>query len=242
MHTISKHALALLIAFFVAVPGAVMLDSDSGQAHAQLRESRKPGVRQHKQAGKRTTTTTTTRTTTTTHKGTKVRNVRPNRPTHPSHHHRRPVTHAPRRTHTTVVHHHHHRPPRSRVHVRYHRTHRHVVHHHHVTAPRVVVVEVNRPRFGTLDCPSRTYARQSNFEQWCATTRGVRHGPFLRYHPDGHLAVEGEYEYGEKHGLWTEWHSNGEPRAEGEYIDGERVGTWVRWDRNGNETSIVNYD
>lgn len=137
-----------------------------------------------------------------------------------------------------------HRGP---THVRHryyqHNTHtRHVHHHHdHPAERQVIVVEVVRQQMPPIACPIRTESFQNDSEQWCATRRGTMHGPYLRWHENGHIAIEGNYAYGSKDGIWTEWHSNGEPRVEGEYVDGERIGIWVRWTTRGEESSVIDY-
>lgn len=239
----AKISVSLLFGLLLALP-ATMLTSQPAQAQAQhkLEGQRRQTSGRHAPNSKRTTTTKSS--------GTHVRNVRPN-PNRPQGH--RPPAHRPAPSRPVVrprpsVYVPPHRPPvyhtrhhRSRVHTRYHHN-RVVVHHHYVTpAPRVVIVEVDRPQLPELSCPIHTYSRQNQLEQWCETSRGVRHGPYVRRHSNGQISMEGEYEYDQREGLWTEWHANGEPRLEGEYVNGERVGLWIRWDQNGREVSAIEY-
>ncbi|RDV39880.1 hypothetical protein DV096_04780 [Bradymonadaceae bacterium TMQ3] len=104
-----------------------------------------------------------------------------------------------------------------------------------------MIVEVDRFTNTELSCPARTHRVATRDEQYCATSRGTRHGPYMRVHPNGQIAEEGEYLNGARVGLWTEWHTNGEPSCEGEYDEGSRVGAWIRWTRNGLEASVVSY-
>lgn len=158
------------------------------------------------------------------------------------------------RSHPHGVHRHH----RSGVHVqigtpyyghRYYGRHyygRHSYGHRHTVVydrtPEVVVVEAE-PRFVMpgLECPIRTDEERSGLQQWCATSRGTKHGLYRRWHGDGVLAAEGEYEYDVKSGVWVEFHANGAIREEGEYLDGKRVGTWITWGSDGQELVVVDY-
>ncbi|MBA2662108.1 MAG: hypothetical protein H0U74_07405 [Bradymonadaceae bacterium] len=246
MKTLSKRLFVLLTGILLALPATMLMAQPTASAQSILRDSRQSGPRNHNQAHQKVTqspskrsTTTTTTTTTTSRQPTHVRNVRPN----PARVHAPAPTMHRRSVYRGSTHVYYHSPVhRSRVHTRYHHHHEVHHHHHHVSAqPRVVIVEVERQPAFDLHCPVNTIARQSGNEQWCATSRGLRHGPFGRQHTNGQLAVEGEYAYGEKDGLWTEWHTNGEPRLEGEFAGGERVGTWVRWNQSGQEISVTEY-
>ncbi|MFU8804250.1 MAG: toxin-antitoxin system YwqK family antitoxin [Bradymonadaceae bacterium] len=217
-----------LLALTIAIPAAVTLHVSEVDAQ------------------QRRTTTTTTTTTTTSKSGRTNRRAAPRqRTTHRTERHvtRHSTPTVQTRTYIrytrgpTHVRHRYYRP---RGHVHTHTRHIHH-HHHHPPQREVIVVEVERQTLPPLSCPVRTESNQTEFEQWCATSRGTMHGPFLRWYDNGHIAVEGAYAYGQKDGIWTEWHANGEPRVEGEYVDGERAGTWIHWNRHGEEVSITHY-
>lgn len=223
-----KISISVLFGLLLALP--VTMLSVQPEVAAQARQQRGPS-----QNSGRTTTTRTT----TTRSGTHIRNVRPNPHSRPVYRPSRPQVYTP--PHRSYVYNPHRH--RTRLNTRYHHN-RVIVHHHYdyvEPEPRVVVVEVERPRLPEISCPVRTQSNQNEFEQWCETARGVKHGSYVRRHSNGQIAIEGEYEYDQKEGLWTEWHSNGEPRLEGEYSNNERAGVWVRWDNRGQEVSVVDY-
>ena len=244
-----------LLTLAMAIP--IFGFASEASAQSILRESRRDGKRVHKRAktrhqGKVTrkkrkvrkkakTTRTRTRTV---HRDRYDRSHRHGHRTH----HRRSVVH--RRTHVS-----HGR----RVHFRRHRTYRYVrprfhwvyydrrIHHnrpvYRYNDTQVVIVEVdNEPDLPELDCPIRTRMNQSANLTFCATPRGTKHGPYVRYYESGAVAAEGKYEYGTREGFWVEYHQNGELRLEGEYDDGERIGTWYRFNRDGEEVSVTTYE
>lgn len=69
----------------------------------------------------------------------------------------------------------------------------------------------------TVDCPPDTSERRTRaeggFELWCADARGRRHGPFVRLHAGGALALRGTYLDGRRHGIFLAWFPSG--RLEG---------------------------
>src|SRR5690606_37993305 len=120
-----------------------------------------------------------------------TRNHRPHR------HHRHRTTHRHHRSHT-----------HGGVHVRvgwpyWYSHHRHHIYHHHPHVvhrdTQVIVVQpddlAHEQGFvmPQMDCPIRTDEVRSANEQWCATPRGTRHGPYRRWYEDGTLAAQGEY-------------------------------------------------
>jgi hypothetical protein len=221
-----KHARYLLLPFFVgALVFGVDVSFDADEAGFGLSYGSEAAAQQR-------TTKTTTRTTTRSRHGVPSRSVTTE--------HRVTYTTGPVVQTRTYVR--YHRGP-GHVRHRYYWHHGHHVHHHHYRPPQreVIIVEVEPKKLPPISCPVRTESYQNEHEQWCATARGTMHGPFLRWHENGHIAVEGNYAYGVKDGIWTEWHPNGEPRAEGEYVDGERVGVWVRWNQYGEESSVIDY-
>ncbi len=132
-----------------------------------------------------------------------------------------------------------------------HRTHRHRVHYdhgHHTThyVHRDVVIVDSEPAdpvfvMPSMSCPIRTEEQRAGLEQWCATDRGTRHGPYRRWYADGQIASEGEFAYDLRHGMWLEFHPNGVIREEGEYSDDERIGTWTTWGSDGEVLVAVDY-
>jgi len=257
---------ALPIVAALIIGSIAFLDTADVQAQQIIRESRTGGKRVHKQAGKRTTTSskkkkkgsstvTTRRTTdrrpaltqrssntrtTTVRQTSRDRHDRQDRhDRHDRSNHRRPAV-----SHRSVV-----TYPRHRVqyvHPRYHRSYRYVYfpryqryHDHHTS---VVYVEVERePEMPELDCPIYTDSVVSDYETYCSTDRGTRHGPFVRYHTNGEVAEEGMYDYGTKAGTWVQYHTDGAVKSEGEYHNGEREGLWINFDKNGEEISRTMY-
>ncbi len=221
----SSTLLAALLVFASAT--ALSLD-----ATAQAR-----GHRTSEHSSKRTHRTTTTRG----HKS--HRSHRGHSSRHHSHHHKR---------HTT-----HHRGHHSGVHIQLgwgypYYYYNHGYHHPHTTyrhstvyydrRPEVVIVE-REQRFvmPPLECPIRTEEESAGLQQWCATSRGTKHGPFRRWYADGVLATQGEYDYDTKSGVWLEYHANGAIREEGAFKDGARIGTWITWGSDGEELVVVDY-
>jgi len=64
-------------------------------------------------------------------------------------------------------------------------------------------------------------------------TQWIRHGLFCRYHRNGNLASEGNYEHGAEEGLWIDYHENGVKAAEGYFRNGAETGTWRYWRSDG---------
>lgn len=58
-------------------------------------------------------------------------------------------------------------------------------------------------------------------------------GPYVAYHPEGGLAVEGSFENGERDGDWASYYTDGAVRLDGQYSDGKRVGRWKAYHPNG---------
>ncbi|MBA2664519.1 MAG: hypothetical protein H0U74_19685 [Bradymonadaceae bacterium] len=114
-------------------------------------------------------------------------------------------------------------------------------HHHYVPERQVIVVEPEQGALPPLSCPAQSSPQQNDTEQWCTTARGTRHGPYLRWHVNGHIAAEGYFESGQKHGVWTEWYDTGQVTAEGQFENGERTATWVYWNQDGEQISVSNY-
>lgn len=237
--------LPMLAGLFVG--GFFLSASDTAHAQEIIRESRTDGKREHKRVGKKTTsqakrgkkTTTVKRTHTSQGHSRVTSHTRVERHHRPVHNH---TTH-----HRTVVSHPHGVTHRTHyVHPRYHRSYRYVYypryqsyHHHHTN---VVYVEVERePELPELDCPLYTEAVVTDRETYCATDRGTRHGPFVRYHNNGEVAEEGLYEHGTKEGVWVSYHANGSIRSEGAYHHGEREGEWLNFNRDGEEISRTLY-
>lgn len=183
---------------------------------------------------------------------TKKKQVRRHRHHDQRHGHRTHRVHSHHRGHS------HHRTYRSGVYVSFgspywYSTHRHGHHHYYYNShphyvhrdTQVVVIDAapSEPVFvmPSLSCPIRTDEERIGTEQWCATPRGTRHGPYRRYYADGTLAAQGEYEYDQQEGIWLEFHPNGSLREEGQYDDGQRIGTWTTWGSDGEELVSVNY-
>lgn len=64
-------------------------------------------------------------------------------------------------------------------------------------------------------------------------SRRIRHGRYVRYHPDGSIASEGTYEDGLESGEWRDYYANGQLAAAGLYVNGKEEGVWRFWDEAG---------
>jgi antitoxin component YwqK of YwqJK toxin-antitoxin module len=73
-------------------------------------------------------------------------------------------------------------------------------------------------------------------------TQWIRHGLFCRYHKNGNLASEGNYEHGAEEGLWIDYHENGAKAAEGHYRSGVEVGIWNYWTSDGTQEDAEIFD
>jgi antitoxin component YwqK of YwqJK toxin-antitoxin module len=63
--------------------------------------------------------------------------------------------------------------------------------------------------------------------------RGLRYGPWVRYHDNGQLWSEGTWKDGKQDGPKVVYYANGQLRSEGTYKDGKKDGPWVRYHRDG---------
>jgi antitoxin component YwqK of YwqJK toxin-antitoxin module len=95
-----------------------------------------------------------------------------------------------------------------------------------------------------LDCPEGTTMeenrRDDGIERWC-DRKGVQHGPYARFYPDGSRAVQGAWYDNQEDGTWVWWHENGEESARGRYIRGRQSGSWTWWWSNGNRSKEGDY-
>ncbi len=79
-------------------------------------------------------------------------------------------------------------------------------------------------------------------ETFCQRSEGTRHGPYVRWHPDGSVRIEGSYRDGRQHGQWTEYDRGGRPLQRGNLVDGTRQGAWAEWYNNGNRRFQCRYE
>lgn len=125
----------------------------------------------------------------------------------------------------------------------HHRHYRHV-HTSHCPSSHFVDVKVTVKNTFTppsLSCPVRTDEVSDGFTQWCETKRGTKHGPYREWRSDGTLLVAGEYAYDTKDSVWLRYHKNGAVHTETEYDEGARVGTTYVWDDDGEVISAVTH-
>jgi antitoxin component YwqK of YwqJK toxin-antitoxin module len=60
-----------------------------------------------------------------------------------------------------------------------------------------------------------------------------RHGPWIAWHPNGQIQLEGKFHRDAEVGRFTWWYANGQRALEGQYDDGKQTGTWTWWHENG---------
>jgi hypothetical protein len=88
-------------------------------------------------------------------------------------------------------------------------------------------------------------APPAGMEAWCsrqtASGEPERHGPSLRWHPNGQRAAFGSYEADQRHGRWETWHSDGTLAQRGSYQHGVEEGAWETWHPNGQLASAGSY-
>ena len=77
---------------------------------------------------------------------------------------------------------------------------------------------------------------------WCEKDRGVKHGPYRLWKPNGTLAQEGFYRDGLQEGPWKTYWDNGRLHEEGMYRKGERVGLWREYRREGALEAELGHD
>lgn len=220
-----KKTTTLILAALVALAGM----SYSPAVSAQSRTSGKTTVKKSRTETRRTTTRRTT-----------TRHHRPTRHHHSTHHRSGVHVHVDWGLGPTYRSHRHTRTYHYPRYYHYPYVHRHTVVYER--EPEVIVVEAEPAfRMPDLECPIRTDEVRSGLQQWCATSRGTKHGLYRRWYEDGVLAAEGEYEYDVQVGIWTEFHQNGAIREEGAYKDGARVGTWITWGSDGEQLVVVDY-
>jgi antitoxin component YwqK of YwqJK toxin-antitoxin module len=74
----------------------------------------------------------------------------------------------------------------------------------------------------------------SGRERWCRRGgTGLRHGPYLAWHDNGPIQVEGGFSDGRQDGRWRLFYANGRRLLDGEYRDGMKQGPWTFWYGNG---------
>jgi hypothetical protein len=77
---------------------------------------------------------------------------------------------------------------------------------------------------------------------WCERDpHGVKHGPYVAWHPNGNVAESGRYVDGQRQGVWTRfWHSGGR-RAQVPFEGGLEHGVLLVWDELGRQQREIRY-
>lgn len=78
-------------------------------------------------------------------------------------------------------------------------------------------------------CPADTVRHDTGREGWCATSDGIRQGPFWARYPDGALRTQGVAVDDLPHGPWRSWHPDGAPSVEAHYERGLLSGPFRMW-------------
>lgn len=112
--------------------------------------------------------------------------------------------------------------------------------------PEEHVGEAVVPPFSTsVDCPAMTAERRAvrkgGAELWCEDARGRRHGPFLRLHPSGTVALRGAYEGGRRDGVFLAWSLSGALEGKRTYVRGLEQGVEERFYAGGRRRSTTAY-
>ena len=77
---------------------------------------------------------------------------------------------------------------------------------------------------------------------WCERDpHGIKHGPYVAWHPNGNVAESGRYVDGQRQGVWTRfWHSGGR-RAQVHFEGGLEHGVLLVWDELGRQQREIRY-
>jgi antitoxin component YwqK of YwqJK toxin-antitoxin module len=98
-----------------------------------------------------------------------------------------------------------------------------------------------------INCPPGTIPNGETTpevsESWCEleSNRGILHGPYRAWYPNGNLGTSEMYDHGKLTGPAVYFWDNGEKQAEGKYKNGLREGFWKFWDKSGILYSKVRY-
>jgi hypothetical protein len=71
-------------------------------------------------------------------------------------------------------------------------------------------------------------------ERYSTDAEGRKHGKYLAHHPNGKIAVRGQYKAGQLDGLQTYFWESGKVRLKAEYREGKLHGGYVETDEKGN--------
>jgi hypothetical protein len=82
-----------------------------------------------------------------------------------------------------------------------------------------------------------------NGKLWCQVAGGgLKHGWSTDRHPNGELALAGEYRDGLRHGVWTRWYDDGSLRVQAEFAHGLQDGRLIAWDRSGHVATEIEFE
>lgn len=71
--------------------------------------------------------------------------------------------------------------------------------------------------------------------------RGVKHGRYREYYPNGSLKVEVSYRNGEQDGIFQEWYIDGSMKKQSHYLNGVLNGLLISWGEDGDKNQEINY-
>ena len=78
---------------------------------------------------------------------------------------------------------------------------------------------------------------------WCERERdGVKHGPYVAWHPNGNVADRGHYADGRRQGAWTRYWQSGGRRAQVHFEGGHEHGVLLVWDELGRQEREIRYE
>lgn len=78
------------------------------------------------------------------------------------------------------------------------------------------------------------YADGKIKEQFQVDAKGLKHGPYTHFYPNGNKQFLIEYKNGIKDGKFTSWHANGKIKEESNFTDNKRTGKYTAYDELGN--------
>ena len=89
-----------------------------------------------------------------------------------------------------------------------------------------------------LDGTYTAYTRGNDLLEKGAYRRGLKIGLWLRWHPNGQVALRQYWKAGVRHGRFAHYHSDGRPRQTGRYKKGQLHGKICHYDENDSIAAI----
>jgi antitoxin component YwqK of YwqJK toxin-antitoxin module len=98
-------------------------------------------------------------------------------------------------------------------------------------------------------CPEHSVLRGAAYPestaQWCEAVskegKALKHGEYRRWHKNGNLKIQAQYDLGKYSGEVKQWHINGRPKEVVHYKNGVRHGPATSWNRDGTKREMGSY-